>query len=139
MVDQKKAKTNASKILNELRKCKTTKEQVEILNDLNSNSKVNKIKTKKTEDLNQDDRNTIIKYRYKYCLTLTDTCNLFNLARRTLKTWENNLEDELFVQKLKSLNDFHHSFFDINSKKESENILISFLNPPKNNLNEEGE
>ena len=116
LVDQKRAKTEASKILEELRKCKTTKEQVEILNNLNSNTKVNQIKKKKTDDLTSDEKNTIIKYRYKYCLSMTETCNLFNITRLTLRKWENKLEDQLFIQKLTALNDYHNSFFVNNSK-----------------------
>ena len=49
-----------------------------------------------------------------------------------------NYLNECFFKVKESLSRCGNSVFDVNSKKESENILISFFNSPKNNVNEEG-
>ena len=50
-----------------------------------------------------------------------------------------NYLNECFFKIKESLSRCGNSVFDINSKKESESILMSFFNPIRNNFTEEGE
>ena len=60
------------------------------------------------------------------------------MSRKIAENIAINYLNECFFKVKESLSRCGNSVFDVNSKKESENILISFFNSPKNNVNEEG-
>lgn len=98
----------------------TTEKYIEFLN-------------KKNEENKSSSKNfyIILKYEIKPNLKSED-------ERKIAENIAINYLNECFFKVKESLSRCGNSVFDINSKKESENILISFFYSPQNKVNEEG-
>lgn len=105
LVNEKEAKINTLKFLSKFSKLKTTKEKVLLVNQLNDNTTINEIK-KKNGRFSKNDIISILKYRYKYCLSKKEISKMFNVFLRTVDNWEESLDDENLKNQLKALNDF---------------------------------
>ena len=68
-INQKEAKRNSLKFLSNFSNAKTSKEKVELVNQLNNSLGIHKIKGKTREQINSEEVKTIVKYRYKYALS----------------------------------------------------------------------
>jgi len=108
LINQSEAKKGVRTFLINFHLAKTTKEKLEMIKNLDNSSSVLKLKNKKTENYEETDFSSIIKYRYKYALTKGQIKRVFEITRHALDSRENKL-DENMKKRIDFLNEYNQS------------------------------
>lgn len=93
IVDQTVAKRKAMIFLTKFKMLKTAKERLELINQLNDNSEVNKIRNKNSSEYTEEEYEIISEYRYKYALSRRHISKEFGINEKTIYSRDARLGD----------------------------------------------
>lgn len=105
LINQKTAKRKTLAFLTKFKLLKTTKEKIELVNELNDLSKIKELQ-KRYKSYTDSDILQIIKYRYKYALSRLHMSEILNVTRQTIIDWEKEMDEE-FLERLNALNSYN--------------------------------
>jgi len=111
LINQTEAKKNVRMFLTKFHFAKTTKEKLEIIKALDNSASILKLKNKKSENFEEEDLDSIIKYRYKYVLSKKQIQREFEISRHVLDNRENKLDSDM-KKRLDFLNE-HNQYLSI--------------------------
>jgi len=117
LIDQKEARKNATMFLLRFKREKDTKSKLKLINSLNDITEIERIASKKHYDRTEEEINKIIKYRYKYCISLNNIEKIFDISRKVLSQKEKNIEGN-FKDRLELLSTYSKdNYFNTHCKK----------------------
>ena len=74
---------------------KTAKEKLALINELNDNTEVNKIRNKNCAEYTDEEYEIISRYRYKYALSRMHISKEFGISDKTMYSRDARLDDEM--------------------------------------------